>query len=426
MVEITVLLPFVAMLGLAALGVPIFSALGVGLILFAQLNPIMNPPFFSTTLFESLNKVALIAIPLFILTGDVFVETGLSEKLLNFARAFLGGIRSGLGTSVVLGCGFFATISGSNAADAAAIGRITLDPLEKAGYPRSYSSAMIAAGATTGILIPPSIAYIVTGVAIGVPASDLFLAAFIPGTIFLFGVVATNFFVDYRKGYEKTRIELSSIRERFAAIWEAKGAIAVPIVLLGGIYSGIFTPTESAAVAIMTILVVGFVRGTMTLAQIPPTFQRSAAVNGTIGPIIAFALILGQTFAILRIPQAITELLTGLTSINAVLILLMFGLLLGVGAFIEAGPSILILGPLLLPLATSAGMDTIHYAVFLNMSLAIGFITPPFGLNLFVLSGVSGEGVLPIAQHAVYFVVGMIIVVLLIAFYPPLTMWAFS
>ncbi len=426
MVEIAILLPFVIMIVLAALGVPIFSALGVGLLLFTQLNPIMNPPFYATTLFESLNKPALIAIPLFILTGDVFVETGLSEKLLSFARTFLGGIRSGLGTSVVLGCGFFATISGSNAADAAAIGRITLGPLEKAGYPRSYSSAMIAAGATTGILIPPSIAYIVTGVAIGVPASDLFLAAFVPGAIFLSGVIVTNLFVDYRKGYEKTRIELSSIRERFEAIWEAKGAIAVPVVLLGGIYSGIFTPTEAAAVAVATILVIGFVRGTMRLAQIPVTFQRSAAINGTIGPIIAFALILGQTFAILRIPQMMTGFITSLTSNNAVLILLMFGLLLAVGTMIEAGPSILILGPLLLPLATSAGMDPIHYAVFLNMTLAIGFITPPFGLNLFVMSGVSGVGVLPIARNAVYFVLGMIIVVMLIAFYPPLTMWAFS
>ncbi len=416
--------PTLGMVVLILLGVPIWVVLGLGTALLLSLTEVMPLTLVGETLFSGIDSFSLIAVPLFILTGDVVVTTRLSDKLLDLAEATLGWIKSGLGTSTVMGCGFFACISGSDAADAAAIGRITVPHLVKKGYPLPYACALVASGATTGILIPPSISYIIIGLTLGISASTLFLAAVIPGLMVLLTIIATNVIVNRAKGFEASSGQFS-IRRFLRASWEARYGLLIPFIILGGIYSGIFTPTESASVAVLTAIIIGFLTNKLGLADFPSMMERSAEVNGVIAPIIGIALLLAQALAALEVPQLLVQNITALTDNPTFVVLLMLGVFIAAGCVMETTPNIVILAPLMLPLAKEIGMDPIHFCIFMVTALGVGFITPPLGLNLFVLSGLTGEPVLAIAKRAVPFVVAMLLVVLLLAFIPQLSVWTF-
>ena len=414
--------PLLGMVVFILLGVRIWVVLGLGSLVMLLTTEVLPPSLLGEALFDGVDSFALIAVPLFILTGDVMVRTGLSNKLLDVAVATMGWQRAGLGTSTVLGCGFFACISGSDAADAAAIGRITIDRLVEKGYPKPYACALVAAGSCTGILIPPSISYIIIGLILGISASTLFLAAFVPGVLILMSVMATNFIVNRVKGYENSMAGFN-LNHWFKAVYEGRFALMIPFVILGGIYSGIFTPTESAAVAVVVTFAVGFFQKTISLKDIPKMLESSAKVNGVIVPIIAMSLPLAQTLASLEVPQYFVQSITSMTDNRYVIMLLMLLILMVAGCVMETTPNIVILAPLLLPLALEIGMNEIHFCIFMISSLGIGFITPPLGLNLFVVSGVSGTPVLSISRHAVSFVFAMLVVVILLMLVPALSLW---
>ncbi|MCP5371089.1 MAG: TRAP transporter large permease [Hyphomicrobiales bacterium] len=408
---------------LILLGVPIWVVLGLGTAALLSVTEVLPLTLIGETLFSGIDSFSLIAVPLFILTGDVIVTTRMSDKLLALADATLGWIRSGLGTSTVLGCGFFACISGSDAADAAALGRITVPHLVRKGYPLPYASALVASGATTGILIPPSISYIIIGLTLGISASTLFLAAAVPGVMVLATIIVTNVIVNRAKGYEHSSGSFSPRRFGRAA-WDARYALLVPFIILGGIYSGIFTPTESASVAVLTAITIGFATRKIRLADFPRMMERSAEVNGVIAPIIGIALLLAQALAALEVPTAMVEHITAVTETPTSVILLMLAVFVVAGCVMETTPNIVILAPLMLPLAQSIGMDPIHFCIFMVTALGVGFITPPLGLNIFVLSGLTGEPVLAIARRAVPFVIAMLLTVLILAFVPQISLWA--
>ncbi len=413
----------VFMLVLLALSVPFWAVLGIGTVALLLTTDSLPLSLLGEALFDNVDSFALIAIPLFVLTGDVMVRSRLAYKLLDFAEATTGSLRSGLGTSTVMGCGFFACISGSDAADAAAIGRITMGRLVERGYPLPYACALVAAGACTGILIPPSIAYIIIGLVLGISSATLFLAAFIPGLIVLASVMLTNAALNRINGYENSR-QRFSWRAWFVALNDAKYAIAVPFIILGGIYSGVFTPTESAAVAVAVALIVGLCQRTITLKDFPAMLATSARVNGVILPIIAVALLFAQALTVLDIPQQFVAALTTLTTDRTLLILIMLLIFVIAGMFMETTPNIVILAPLLYPVAQQIGMHQIHFCIFMVTSLGLGFITPPMGLNLFVVSSLTGQPIMTIARYAFPFVVAMILVSALIGFVPQISLWA--
>jgi len=414
--------PLIGMVVMILLGVRIWVVVGLGSMAMLYFTEVLPLTLLGEALFDGVDSFALIAVPLFILTGDVLVRTGLSLKLLQVAEAAMGWQKAGSGTSTVLGCGFFACISGSDAADAAAISRITIDRLVEKGYPKGYACAMVAAGACTGILIPPSIAYIIIGLVLGISASTLFLAAAVPGVMILASVMITNVIVNKFKGYEDSRIGFDF--KHFAkTCYEGRWALLIPFIILGGIYSGIFTPTESAAVAVMTTIIIGLIQGTLKLRDFPNMLETSAKVNGVIVPIIAMSLPLAQTLASLQVPQFFVQSITDFTTNQYLIIFLMLVILMVAGCVMETTPNIVILSPLLLPLALEIGMHEIHFCIFMITALGIGFITPPLGLNLFVVSGVTGESVMSISRHAVTFVFTMLIVVLILAFVPALSLW---
>ncbi len=417
----TLTLGLLFVVALLVLAVPFWVALGLGTVALLLGTGALPLSLVGEALFQGVDSFALIAIPLFVLTGDVMVRSGLANKLLDFAEATTGSMRSGFGTSTVMGCGFFACISGSDAADAAAIGRITMDRLVERGYPRDYACALVASGACTGILIPPSIAYIIIGLVLGISSTTLFTAAIIPGVMILLSVMLTNVAVNRVRGYENSRRHFS-LRRWLSALNDAKYALAIPAIILGGIYSGMFTPTESAAVAVAVALIVGMLQRTIRLTDFPSMLETSARVNGVILPIIAVAILFAQALTVLGVPQALVTGLTSLTEDRTLLILIMLAIFILAGMFMETTPNILILAPLMAPIAQKIGMDPIHFCVFMITTLGLGFITPPMGLNLFVMSGLTGVPIIAIARRAVPFVMAMVVVSVVVAFVPSLSL----
>ncbi len=419
----TIIVPVLLMVGLFAVSVPVWVALGLGTIALLLATGVLPMSLFGQALFDGVDAFALIAIPLYILTGDALVRSGLSNKLIDIAEATLGSLRSGLGTSTVLGCGFFSCISGSDAAGAAAVGRIMYKRLLQRGYPPAYACALIASGSCTGILIPPSISYIIIGLVLGISASTLFLAAAVPGVMIMISIMITNVILNRLNNYENTDARFY-FRRWLRALWAGRYALAIPIIIWGGIYSGVFTPTEAAAAAVVVTIAIGLWQGTLTLADFPKMLESSAKVNGVIVPIIAFAVPLAQALAALNVPQAMVQQISALTSDPTLIILMMLGVLILAGCVMETTPNIVILSPIMLPIAQSIGMDPIQFCIFMVTALGVGFITPPIGLNLFVLSGLTGEPIMPIARKAFPYLLAMLAVVLMLGFIPVLSLWA--
>ena len=418
-----VVLSVLGLILLMIVGVPFWVAMGLGTFAMLATTQVLPLTLIGEALFEGVDSFALIAIPLFVLTGDAMVRTGLGEKLLNFAEATFGSLRSGFGTSTVMGCGLFACISGSDAADAAAVGRLTMDRLVERGYPKPYACALVASGACTGILIPPSIAYIIIGLVLGVSSSTLFVAAFVPGVLVLVSVMLTNAVINRLRGYEKSTGRFN-FSHWLKALWQARFALAVPLIILGGIYSGVFTPTESAAVAVAVAVGTGLAQGRLRLADFPAMLGTSARVCGVVLPIIAVALLFSQALTVLNVPQDFVAWVMAFGTDRTTVVLLFLAIWIVAGMFMETGPNIVVLGPLLWPLAQAVGMHQIHFCVFMITTLGLGFITPPFGLNLFVMSGLTRTPVAVIAAYALPFAAVMVGVSALVGFVPWLSLFA--
>jgi C4-dicarboxylate transporter DctM subunit len=416
-------LPVILFVGLIAMAVPVWAAIGATAITMLVMSGDLPLSAVGESLFTGIDAFALTAVPLFILTGDVLVRTGLSRKFLDVAEALTKFAKGGFGSATVLVCGMFAAISGSDAAGAAAVGRMTIDRLVESGYPRPYACALVAAGACTGILIPPSIAYIIIGLVLGISASTLFLAALIPGLCILISILVTNVVINRIYGYEGGgNIGFGEYFARLgAALKSGWYAFIVPGIIFYGIFSGRLTPTEAGATAVVVTIGMGFILKTLRFSDFPAMLLSSAKVNGVILPIIAFSAPLAEALAIMGVPQGFVTSVTGLTDDPMLLILLMIGILIAAGCVMETTPNIVILAPILKPLADNIGMNEIQFCIMMITALGVGFITPPLGLNLFVVSGITGESILKIAAKAIPFVFFMLIVVLMIAYIPAIS-----
>lgn len=412
--------PVLIFVVMCALAIPVWASIGSAAIAMLLLSGALPLSLVGESLFDGIDAFALTAVPLFILTGDVLVRTGLSRKFLNVAEALTCWTRGGFGSATVLVCGMFSAISGSDAAGAAAVGRMTIDRLVESGYPRPYACALVAAGACTGVLIPPSIAYIIIGLVLGISASTLFIAALIPGIAILVAILVTNLVMNriyaYEGGGNMSMAEwAANLGKSLASGWYA---FLVPGIIFYGIFSGRLTPTEAGATAVIVTIILGFILGTLRFSDFPAMMISSAKVNGVILPIIAFSLPLAQALAIMGVPQGFVGSISRLTDDPMLLTLLMIGILIAAGCVMETTPNIVILAPILKPLADSIGMHEIQFCIMMITALGVGFITPPLGLNLFVVSGITGESVLKIASRVGPFVFFMLVVTLFIAYVP--------
>lgn len=398
-------------LGLATMAVMVFVEGTPPLVLLAR------------SVVTGADSFPLIAVPLFVLAGDLMQHGGMSRRLVSFANTLIGHIRAGLAYVNVLACVFFAAISGSSPATVAAIGSNLIPEMERVGYSRRFSASLTASSGMIGVMIPPSIPFIIYGVTAEVSIGKLFLAGIVPGVLFavMFMIVARLLLrrdaevMRNTRAFDAGRIR-TSLRE---SVW----ALLVPVIILGGIYSGIFTPTEAGAVAVIYAAIVGrFVYRDLAWSDFPAILAESARTSGMILVLVIMATAFGRVVTLAQIPADLASWLTGLSD-NPILILLLINLLLLViGMFMETISSIIIMTPILLPVATALGVDPIAFGVIMTVNLAIGFCTPPLGVNLFVASGISGVSIEKLSRAILPFFVGMIVLLMLITYVPALSL----
>lgn len=406
---------------LLVLGVPIFAILLMVSLLALALNPQLPMHSVQTVVFGSLDSFPLLAIPLFILAGDIMGSGGLARRLIDWVMSIVGGIRGSLGLTVVGSSTMFGAMSGSSVGCIAAVGRTLYSPLKQAGYGERFSGGVIAATGAIDILIPPSIPMIIYGIAAQQSVPKLFLAGIVPGLIM--AAVAAAYVLVFARVRRVPRTEPAQLSRILKATREAGWSLAAPVFILGGIYGGLFTPTEAAGVAVLyAILVSRYVYRELGWSDLWKVTCRSMFLMAQILIIVAAAGLYSWLVTTSGVPQALVETLRQLNLPTWQLLLMFNVLLLVVGSFIEPPAAILILAPLFMPTVMAAGVDPIHFGIIMTMNLAIGMFTPPFGLNLFAVNGLFKvplqtlyRGVLPLL--ALY-----ILVLLLITYVPSITL----
>lgn len=419
----TIAVLFGSLLILIFLSVPIGISIGVATLLtivFTTDN--INVGTIAQKSFTALDSFPLMAIPFFILAGVLMGKGGVSKRLLDFAGSLVGFMTGGLAMVTVLACMFFAAISGSGPATVAAIGSFMIPAMREKQYGDGFSPALTATAGSIGVVIPPSIPFVLLGVTGSLSISDLFMAGILPGVLIGVLLMLASFIIIKTKKV-KTQKEQFELKKVWTSFYKAIWALLTPIIVLGGIYAGIFTPTEAAAVAIVYALFVGvFVYKELKWADIYDSIVDSIKITGAtlymVGLSIAFAYLL----TIERIPSTIAEGILGASESPIVVLLLINLFLLVVGAFIDTIAAIVILTPILLPVATQIGLDPIHFGVIMVVNLAIGFITPPVGVNLFVSSAVGKVPFDTVAKGVVPLFFTMVVALLLISYIPSLSL----
>lgn len=403
------------------LGVEILVCLGGGAILMTLMTgafPVENVGF---TAFSSINIFPLLAMPLYILTGDLVSAGGISHMFVVLAKSLVGWVRGGLAVTTMVAAEGFAAISGSNSATVAAMGRIMVPELKADGYPEDFAAGTIACCGTIGIITPPSIVFILYGVTAGTSIGDLFIGGVIPGLILVAGMSTAALTVCWSQGHGSTFP--FNLKTALKAAWKAKLAFGAIAIILGGIYGGLFTPTEAAGIAVAYCLLAGlFVTREIKVKQLPDIMAQSSGVNGMIAPIIAMAMIFSELLAVTGLPQAGVNFLLSFSGNPTSVMGLVLVILLIAGCVMEATPNILLLTPLLVPVANSLGYHPVHFGVIMVVTLAIGFVTPPLGLNLFVASSVTGVPFTRIAVKAVPYIMALVTGLMIIWQFPLLTL----
>ena len=402
---------------------PISVALGLTAFLYFFYYTTLPLTQTTDTLFNSLNTFTLMAIPFFVFAANIMTHGGISRRLTEAANAAVGRFPGGLALTAVISCMFFAAISGSSPATVVAVGTLLIPAMIEAGYGRMFSTGIVATSGSLGILIPPSIPLIVYGIATETSIGDLFIAGFGPGLLAGFLLIGLVIFTAWRRGLRGQEIPLTRA-QRIKAFRDAFLGLLLPIFVLGGIYGGVFTPTEAAAMAVLYSLIVSlFVYREMTLKDLARVTVASARMSAMIMFIIANAILFSFVLTSERIPDQITNLFINLDLSWFTFLLVVNAFLLLVGCFMETSSAILILAPIFLPVATQLGVNPIHFGIIMVMNLEIGMVTPPFGLNLFVASGISKLSVVRVAKASAPSALVLLAALLVVTYVPDISLF---
>ncbi len=401
-----------------AAGVPIAISLGLATLATILCADTVPTLYMAQTAFNSIDSFPIMAIPFFIAAGVFMGAGGLSERLLAMADEMLGGLHGGMALATVATCMFFGAISGSGPATVAAIGALTIPAMVDRGYDKVFAASLVAAAGAIGVMIPPSNPFVVYGVSAQVSIGDLFIGGIVPGVLTGLVLMAYAYF------YSRARNWRGEQRQRTAgtlckAIWNAKWALMVPVIVLGGIYGGLMTPTEAAAVAALYGLLVGmFVYKEINFKKMLECCVEACSTSSVIIVLMAMATMFGYIMTLEDVPGTIARTILDLTKNKFLILLLINVLLIIVGTFMEALAAIVILTPILLPVVTGVGVSPLHFGIVMVVNLAIGFVTPPVGVNLFVASGVA-QAKLSHLSRTVMPMIGLMLMVLLLVTYIP-------
>ncbi len=407
---------------LFALNTPIAVAIGTASLLAIIVQGDFSPMMVVQRMFSGTDSFHLMAVPLFMVAGVIMEEGGISRRLINFANALVGWMPGGLAAVTIVSAMFFAGISGSAAADAAAVGAILIPAMKRSGYESDFAAAVQASGGSLGVIIPPSIPMIIFGFLTGASISRLFAAGIVPGLLIGISLIGVSTFISWRKGYApETRFSPSLIRKTFK---EALLALGAPVIILGGILFGIFTATESAAVAVVYALFISMaVYRNLGIGDLFHIFRNASITASIVMFIIATASLFSWIAAMEDIPGRLAGTLLGISDHPVVLLLLINAILLIAGTFVETTASLILLVPMITSMLPSLGIDLIQLGVIVVTNLSIGMLTPPMGICLIVSSSISKDTIGAVSRRVVPFLLILIIDLMIITFYPPITMW---
>lgn len=418
----TIAFLFISLFGLMLIGVPVAVSLGASTVLTMLLFTSLDVAEVPQRIFDGINKFPLMAIPMFILAGNLLSKGGSARRIIDFAKSMVGHLPGGLPMSAIFACVIFAAVSGSSPATVVAIGSIMFTAIKEAGYPKEYAVGGITTAGSLGILIPPSVVMIVYGVTSNASIAELFMAGVVPGLMLGGMMIAQTYFGAKRLGFKATTPEPWSerIKKFFRAFW----ALLIVVVVIGGIYGGIFTPTEAAAASAIYALIISlFIYKDIKFKDLWDICLESAITTAMIFFIIANAVVFAYLLTSENIPQTIADSILA-ANIGKIGFLIIVNILLFImGQFMEPSSVVMIMVPLLLPIATALGVDPVHFGILLIVNMEIGMITPPVGLNLFVASGLTGMNLKDVIVSCLPWTLTLFIGLVLVTYIPEISLW---
>ncbi|WP_297047958.1 TRAP transporter large permease [uncultured Desulfovibrio sp.] len=397
------------------------ASIGVGLGLSSAivLYGVLDMPLIVVVqrMFTSVDSFSFMAVPFFMLAGAFMSEGGVTRRIVDFSMALVGALAGGLALVVAVAGMFFAALSGSSAATTAAIGASMIDEMERRGYPRSFAAAVVASGGTVGIVIPPSITMVVYGSIANTSIADLFMAGFVPGILMGVTMCVVSWVISKKNGYKGEG--QFSLRRMARSFRECFWALMMPVIILGGIYSGMFTPTEAAAVAAVYGAFVGFfIYRELTLKDLPRTLLSAAYNTTMIMFVVGAANLFGWILTNAQVPHMLAASFATLTDSPLVFLMLVNVLLLFIGTLINASAAVVILTPILLPVALGLGIDPMFFGVLMVVNLAIGCITPPVGLDLFVVASITGISIDKVTAKVMPYLLMLLVDLVILTYFP--------
>ncbi|MFZ7971936.1 TRAP transporter large permease [Fusobacterium watanabei] len=418
-------LTFAIMIFLILFGVPVaYSILGAGtlFLIISGIKPLLLIPQRMTT---GLDSFPLLAVPLFIFVGELMDRGGISRRMVNWAESLLGWIPGGLGIVTIASCAMFAALTGSGPATVAAIGSIMIPSLVKNGYSLKQAAGMTAAGGALGPIIPPSIPMIIYGVTMSLSIPKMFIAGIVPGIFLMFLLITINMFISIKNPQIlKESRKKFSLKKLIINTWKSLGALLLPIIILGGIYSGIFTPTEAAAIGVVYSLIIGiFIYKEIKIKELPKLLVKSMETAAMINIIIAAANLLSWIMSATEIGKSIINIFNQFIHTKTTYLIVLMLILFIVGALMDTVAAIIILAPVLVPFGIQLGLDPLHLGMIFVINLVIGYVTPPFGYNLFTACSITGLKFNDIVKGVLPFLLIEIVAVFLFAFIPEIILF---
>ncbi|MDR2528112.1 MAG: TRAP transporter large permease [Synergistaceae bacterium] len=406
---------------LLAVGLPIGIALGITTAFVITSMTNINVIVIAQNAVAGLDSFPLLALPFFVLAGNLMYYGGISRRLLDLADVMVGKVTGGLGMVTTVACMFFAAISGSGPATVSAIGTIIIPAMKEKKYDVNYAAAITAAAGSIGVIIPPSIPFVIYAVITGTSVADLFIAGVIPGVIMGVALMIANYVMALKYGYKGRE---SGGAEKWATFKESVWAIIMPVVILGGIYGGVFTPTEAAVVGCVYALAVGmFIYREIGIKEVYEALRDTGLITGATVFTLAFSTSFATLITMKQVPNMVGNYLLSVSNSPVIIMMIINAFLLLVGCFIDNISACIILSPILLPIVAKMGFDPVHFGIIMTVNLAIGFCTPPYGINLFVAAAVANTTVSRISRFILPFLIAMLISLLLTTYVPELSLF---
>jgi C4-dicarboxylate transporter, DctM subunit len=413
---------FVLLLVLMLTGMPISIALGLTVLTFLFTMTQVPIESVALKLFTGIEKFEIMAIPFFILAGNFLTHGGVAKRMIRFATSMIGHWHGGLGLAGVMACALFAAVSGSSPATVVAIGSVILPAMVKQGFPKKFGAGVITTSGALGILIPPSIAMVMYSVSTNTSVGSMFIAGIIPGICLAILLGMTTWWIARKHGYP--RLPRATMRERLVAFKESAWGLALVVVVMGGIYSGKFTPTEAAAMAAVYAFIISvFVYKDLSLKKLPKVLLDSAAMSAMLLYIITNAVLFSFLMTSENIPQAMADWMVGQGFGPVAFLLVVNILLLLAGNVMEPSSIILIMAPILFPVAMKLGIDPIHFGILITVNMEVGMCHPPVGLNLYVASGITKMGITELTVAVWPWLLTMLGFLVVVTYWPPLSTW---